>query len=156
MIQFRKASLNDMALYYKWANDKFVREHSFNSEPIELQKHVTWFNEKISEPDCLMLVFYNELSENIGQVRIQKQNDISSVIGVSIDEKQRGKGYSKKIIQMASDLYLDQFKEREIEAFIKKTNVFSIQSFKEAGFEFVKELFFQKSDSVLYRKIKKW
>ena len=155
MIHFRKASLNDMALYYEWANDKSVREHSFNSEAIELQKHETWFNEKILDPNCLMLVFYNELAENIGQVRIQKQNGYSAVIGVSIDQKQRGKGYSKKILKIASDFYLEQNKEIEIGAFIKKTNIFSIQSFAGAGFEFVKDLTFQNFDSVLYRKIRK-
>ena len=154
MIHFRKASLSDLALYYEWVNDKSVREHSFNSEPIELQKHETWFNEKISDPDCLMLVFYDEFAENIGQIRIQKQNDYSAVISVSIDQNHRGKGYSKKMLQIGSNFYLEQFKEMEIEAFIKKTNIYSIQSFEGAGFEFVKNLTFQNFDSVLYRKIK--
>ncbi len=144
-----------MGLYYEWANDKSVREHSFNSSPIEFQKHEAWFKEKILDPDCLMLVFYNEMSENIGQVRIQKQNDFSSVIGVSIDQKQRGKGYSKKILQIASDFYLEQYRDLEIEAFIKKTNTFSVQSFDGAGFEFIKDLVFQNFDSVLYRKKRK-
>jgi RimJ/RimL family protein N-acetyltransferase len=155
MINFRKASTDDMELYLYWANENSVREYSFNSESIDLQKHVSWFNRKISDPDCLMLVFYNEFAENIGQVRIEKQNNLSAVIGISIDKKYRGKGYSIKALQLASDFYFELFNEMVIEAFIKKTNVFSIHSFEGAGFEFVKELVFQNFETVLYRKKRK-
>ena len=154
MVHFRKASINDMLLYYEWANDKLVRDYSYNSEAIDLQKHENWFRQKLIDPNCLMLVFYNELDENIGQVRFQKQNEHSALIGISIDQKQRGKGYSKKILKKASDFYLEQVKEIEIEAYIKKTNIFSIQSFEGAGFQSVKSLIFQNIDSVLYRKTK--
>jgi len=155
MVHFRKASIDDMHLYYEWASDKLVRDYSYNSEAIDLQKHEKWFKQKLLDPECLMLVFYNDLAEKIGQVRFQKQNVNSALIGISIDQKQRGKGYSKKILKIASDFYLEQFKEIEIEAYIKKTNIFSIQSFEGAGFQYVKSLIFQSIDSLLYRKIKK-
>jgi RimJ/RimL family protein N-acetyltransferase len=154
MLHFRKASINDMSLYYEWVNDKLVREYSYNTQAIDLQKHENWFKQKLIDPDCLMLIFYNDLADNIGQVRFQKQNENSAIIGVSIDQKQRGKGYSKKILKIASDFYLDQFNEIEIEAYIKKSNIFSIQSFERAGFKYVKSLFFQNIDSLLYRKTK--
>ena len=155
MLQFRKASIDDMHLYYEWANDKLVRDYSYNSDTIDLQKHENWFKQKLIDPECLMLVFYNDLAENIGQVRFQKQNEKSAVIGVSIDQRQRGKGYSKKILKIASDFYLELYKEIEIEAYIKKNNTFSIQSFEGSGFRCVKSLIFQNIDSLLYRKTKK-
>ena len=154
MIYFRKASLEDMELYYDWANDKLVRESSFITDAIDLKKHQNWFNQKFEDPNCLMLVFYNELTDNIGQVRFEKLNDNTAFISVSIDQRQRGKGYSKKILIIASDFYLELFKDIEIEAFIKKTNIFSIKSFEGAGFKFVKNMIFENIDSLLYRKTK--
>lgn len=152
MLKFREATLNDMGLYFEWANDKFVRDYSFNSEIIDLKKHEIWFNKKLLDPDCLMLVFYDELDRNIGQVRFHKQNDYSAIIGVLVDKKYRGKGYSKRMIKIASDLYQKQFNERTIEALIKKTNIFSIKSFEAAGFEFVKNLIHENFETVLYIK----
>ena len=134
MLQFRKASIDDMHLYYEWANDKLVRDYSYNSDTIDLQKHENWFKQKLIDPECLMLVFYNDLAENIGQVRFQKQNEKSAVIGVSIDQRQRGKGYSKKILKIASDFYLELYKEIEIEAYIKKIILFQFNHLKDLDF----------------------
>lgn len=152
MIKFREASLNDLELYFKWTNDQFVREHSFKSEKIDIQKHEFWFNEKLSDPDCLMLVFYDEFDRNIGQIRFQKQDNYSSIISVSVDKNYRGKGYSKKIIKIASDYYQKQFSKMSIKAFIKMSNVFSVKSFKSAGFEFSKTLIHENFQTLLYIK----
>ena len=57
---------DDMHLYYEWASDKLVRDYSYNSEAIDLQKHEKWFKQKLLDPECLMLVFYNDLAEKIG------------------------------------------------------------------------------------------
>jgi RimJ/RimL family protein N-acetyltransferase len=42
-------------------------------------------------------------NEFIGQVRIQKQDENTAVIGISNDANHRGKGYANKMIQIASE-----------------------------------------------------
>jgi hypothetical protein len=39
MLSFKKASLDDMRLYFEWANDSIVREQSYNSGTIDLENH---------------------------------------------------------------------------------------------------------------------
>ena len=152
MIKFREASLNDLELYFKWANDQTVRQNSFKSEKIKEQDHDFWFKKKLLDPDCLMLVFYEELDKCIGQVIFQKQDSNSSVIGLSVDKKFRGKGYSKKIIVIASDFYQKQFNKMTIKAYIKKNNFLSVKTFISAGFEFSKSLIHENFQTLLYIK----
>ena len=152
MIKFRKASIHDIMLYYEWVNDSMARKNSFNSEKITLNEHRIWLKEKLNDPNCLMLVFYDDILGNIGQVRFQKNNIHTAVISISIDEKQRGKGYSNKIIKIAIDYYQNKFKEMKIEALIKKNNTFSIRSFENAGFKFSKSLKFQNFETFLFTK----
>ena len=95
MISFRKASIADKMLYFEWANDPNVREQSYNSNPIDLESHGKWFESKIEDNSSLMLVFQNEENSNIGQVRIQKENRKEALIGISVSNEHRGKGYAK-------------------------------------------------------------
>ena len=46
MIMLRRCTYSDMDIIYKWINDDEVRNNSFNSDYIEYETHVKWFNEK--------------------------------------------------------------------------------------------------------------
>lgn len=134
-ISFRKANKNDMLLYFNWTNDSFVRENSFQSKPVLLENHQNWFYNKIKEETCFMLVFENHLSQPLGQVRIQKQDQNSSIIGISNDANHRGKGYASKMIQMATDEFLKVNKEYCVSAYIKLENTASKKAFEKAGYK---------------------
>ena len=134
-ISFRKANENDMMLYFNWTNDTSVRENSYQSEPISLENHQNWFYKKIKEDTCFMIVFENHIGSPIGQVRIQKQDENTAVIGISNDANHRGKGYASKMIQMASDEFLKQNQQICISAYIKIENKASEKAFEKAGYE---------------------
>mgnify|MGYP001548003329 CR=1 FL=1 len=104
-IKFRKAKLEDAQLYFNWANDKIVRQNSFNTSEIGYELHVKWFTAKLNSPDCFFYLFTDENDEPIGQVRIDKTNE-EIVIGISIDEKQRGKGFGVSMLNQATEDYL--------------------------------------------------
>ena len=133
-ITFRKASESDLMLYFDWTNDESVRENSYKSDSISLENHVTWFKNKISDQDCLMLVFENHLNQPIGQVRIQKQLDKSALIGISNDVNHRGKGYASKMIALASEEFLKENHDFCISAYIKLENTASEKAFQKAGY----------------------
>ena len=132
-LKFRMANKVDMLLYYEWANDYDVRNNSFNTDPISMAKHESWFTSKLASKDCFFYIFYTNNDEVIGQVRIDKVND-ETTIGVSIDKCFRGQSLSTKILIMAVNDYKTKYPGSEIAAYIKATNNNSYQAFLKAGF----------------------
>ena len=59
MLSFRKPTIDDMELYFVWANDPDVRIQSFNSSQIELDDHKKWFVAAIKNEAWSMFVFQN-------------------------------------------------------------------------------------------------
>ncbi len=139
MLQYRKATLDDLMLYFDWANDEAVRKNSYQSNPISLENHTRWFTKKIHATETLMLLFENELNQKIGQVRFETEEK-HAVIGISTDANQRGKGYAVKMLQMACTEYLTLHPSNRIYAYIKKDNLASYKAFIAAGFQLVEEV----------------
>jgi RimJ/RimL family protein N-acetyltransferase len=134
-ISFRKASENDMMLYFNWTNEPSVRENSYQSELISLEKHQNWFYNKINDETCFMVVFENHIGIPIGQVRIQKKDENTALIGISNDANHRGKGYASQMIQIASDEFLKHNSNFCISAYIKIENIASKKAFEKAKYE---------------------
>jgi RimJ/RimL family protein N-acetyltransferase len=136
MLNFRKPTLNDIELFFNWANDPEVRKQSYDSEQIKLSTHIKWFETVINSDIFKIYVFQDYNKKNIGQVRIQKQNESEAVISISIDLNHRGKGYAKEMLKLASDDFLELNSGLLINAYIKENNLSSKYSFEKAGFEF--------------------
>jgi RimJ/RimL family protein N-acetyltransferase len=151
-LKFRKAEKSDCKMYFDWTNDKSVREQSYNSDEVLFENHEKWFLDKIEDKSCLMLIFQNDDNENIGQVRIQKTELNIAIIGVSVANEFRGKGYAAKIIELASIDFLNQNPEFEISAYIKVENIGSKKAFEKANFQFKAELNYENFLSFHYIK----
>lgn len=152
MLSFRKADLTDTRLYFDWANDCDVREQSYNSAVIDFENHKNWFESKLDDNSCMMLVFQNEENLKIGQIRIQKESDKEALIGISIASEHRGKGYAKIMLEMASNFFLVLNKNFIINAFIKEKNLTSKYAFEKAGFEFKEIINYENCSSFHYIK----
>jgi RimJ/RimL family protein N-acetyltransferase len=152
MLSFRKADLADTKLYFDWANDCDVREQSYNSAVIDFENHKNWFESKLDDKSCMMLVFENEENLKIGQIRIQKESDREALIGISIASEHRGKGYAKVMLEMASDFFLVLNENFIINAFIKEKNLTSKYAFEKAGFEFKEIINYENFNSFHYVK----
>lgn len=155
MLKFRKATIADTKLYFDWANDLSVRNQSYKSNIIDFENHKKWFESKINDSSCLMIVFQDEKQLNVGQVRIQKENKEEALIGISIASDYRGKGYAKGMLEMASDFFLKSNPIFCINAFIKEANLTSKFAFEKAGFEFKDLIIYENFKSFHYvKKIK--
>jgi len=132
-LYYRFANLDDLHLYYKWANDKLVRENSFHSEPVIFEQHVNWFYSKVNSENCFLYLFINNAHIPVGQVRIEIV-DKEAVIGISIDKKFRGKSLGTKMLLQSSNDFFNKKSFRKIIAYVKKENVASYLIFKNAGF----------------------
>lgn len=149
MIEFREANINDSNIYFKWANEPFVRALSFNTQKIDYYTHENWFKSKISDPNCLMLLFF-ESNSPIGQIRIEKETINEAIINISISDKFRGKGYASIILKKATKYFFTKNPEFIINAYIKNENKASIKSFEKASFGFTERLLFKEFDSLKY------
>lgn len=136
MLSFRKATLADSKLYFDWANDSSVRAQSYNSNTIDFESHKKWFESKVQDDSYSFLLFQNEEKLNVGQIRIQKENEMEALIGISIAAEHRGKGLAKEMLFLASDFFLENNKGYLINAYIKEQNRSSKQAFEKAGFTF--------------------
>lgn len=131
-LTFRFAGLKDVDLYYNWANEPSVRENSYNQNEIKYEDHVNWFTKKLNSVNCKFYVFFDSKDEPVGQVRIEKGDEV--VIGISVDPKHRGKNYASQMLILATNDYLNKDTSAIIYAYIKLDNKASYKSFKNAGF----------------------
>lgn len=150
-IHHRKANISDLDLYFEWTNDPATRNNSFNTQDVDYQEHTNWFLRKIEDKKALLLVFENEKNIPVGQIRIEQKTD-ENIIGISIDNNFRGLGLAVSMLTSACETFFTEFQEKSIHAYIKKTNLASLNSFKKAGFEVIEELLVNDEPSYLLEK----
>lgn len=148
LLSFRKPTLEDMQMYFSWANDPVVREQSFTSNIIDLKTHKEWFESALNDESYFMCIYQNSVGEDVGQVRIQKQKDKEALIGISIDSNHRGKGYAKIMLTTSTNLFLKLNTGYLINAYIKEANLSSKYAFENAGFKII--------DTILHEKFKSY
>ncbi len=154
MLSYRKAAKEDVMLYYKWTNEESVRKQSFNSETISIEDHIKWFEKKIEDADCIMLLFEDEEKQPAGQIRLQEEDAYTYVIGISVDAAQRGKGYASQMLRIASDYFFNLYPSKKIHAYIKQDNFASIHAFEKAGYTDPEKLVIKGINSFKYLKNK--
>jgi RimJ/RimL family protein N-acetyltransferase len=139
VLRFRKPRQEDVEMYFIWASDPEVRKMSFHSDILHLESHKQWFQSALNDESYTMFVFQNIYGEDVGQIRIQRQNSKNNdaIIGVSVDSNHRGKGYSTEALTIASDLFLKSNPGFVINAYIKEENLSSKSAFEKAGYHFL-------------------
>lgn len=146
-ISIREATNHDTKLIFNWSNDPLVRSQSFSSSNIEFESHENWFKEKLQNDNSLLLI--NKFGKkNIGLVRFELENDKCSV-GILIDKKFRGKGFSSIMLIKSSIYYFKRF-STPIFAYIKESNKASIRSFEKAGYTFLKKIEIHGFNTLVY------
>ena len=144
-IAIRKASEDDLMLFYKWANEETTRSMSFNEAPITLDEHTKWFKAQLRSREDLLLVLE---VDNIpaGNVRFNREG----VIGVSLDKAFRGKNFGVILIEEGIKFMRSNTGLKEITAFIKKENIPSVRVFEKAGFKFDGDAVIKKHECFRY------
>ena len=132
----RRATNSDMKFVFELSNETLVRANSYGSEKIELCNHKNWFEKQLDSTDVLFYIIEKK-GKQIGQVKFSIKNDFS-VIGISISNKYRGKGFASKSLKLAVDAYFIE-NNIPIYAYIKTSNIASIKSFENAGFHLFKK-----------------
>ncbi len=130
-MEYRKATIADLLLYFTWVNDEDVVNNSIQQRKITLEEHTQWFEKAVQDPDKLLLVFSEEKIP-AGQVRIEKK-DGENVLTISLDKAFRNKGHAKKLL-LDSCREFTKSKKEPVQAYVNESNTASSKSFLKSGF----------------------
>ena len=131
----RKASQEDIDIYFRWANDPEVRKNSFSSEVIDYQTHTSWFKNHLGSKESSFYIFFTGDQTPVGNVRFKIENDLAT-LSYLIDEKFRGLGLGKEIILRATKEIFKEYNHlKRVNGLVKTENIASIKAFISAGYE---------------------
>jgi RimJ/RimL family protein N-acetyltransferase len=129
--------MDDAKLLYDWRNDPVARENSFAStEEILLEEHVSWLSAKLQDDRGYIFILLEDDVRPIGQVRFDVFDKVGT-ISITIDSSLRGLGYGKVGLKMLCNHVFSSQIAVCLKAFIKKTNLPSLDIFRSAGFSTV-------------------
>lgn len=132
-VYLRKVGWEDMDLLFTWANDRAVRENSFNIKEISYPEHKEWFNKCMDDQNVDIFILFLE-DNPIGQVKLDYKDDIA-LISYSIDKNYRGQGYGRTaIMEIMKELMFNKPEILRVRAFVKNNNMASQRIFIENGF----------------------
>lgn len=132
MLSFRKATEEDILLYFEWANNTNVRENSINKSKINFDEHVKWFKSKLGTPNTIMLVFL-ETNMEIGQLRIEIEEN-EAIINYSVDKKFRGRGFGTQMLTESYKYFRNLQLDLPLIGLVKPENTASVAALRKAGF----------------------
>jgi UDP-2,4-diacetamido-2,4,6-trideoxy-beta-L-altropyranose hydrolase len=129
----RRVSEADMKQCFIWASDPEVRFQSYNSGSIEYSGHVTWFNQKLNDPDSYFYILEIQ-HKPVAQIRFQVKNE-EAVLGYLADKSLRSKGLGTTILSKGIEAFTNEFKKPiNISGYVKKSNIASQRSFEKLSF----------------------
>ena len=142
----RSATKEDAELYFQWANDPDVRANSYQTADIDWNDHVKWFEDTLASSENA-LYLYSISEKPAGQIRL-RMTEKKAVISYSVAHDFRGKGLGKWMLTHISLLMRVAHPQvRQLEGWVKKTNVASLKAFQSGGYQVAEE----SSDSILFR-----
>jgi len=139
-MRLRRAKQTDEELLFHWSNDAITRAMSFSTERITRQDHRLWLQARLPvQPACLYIA---ELIEPVGVVQFQIIHRTHQVayqnkayeVGIQVECESRGQGLARTMIELATELFFEQYAENDLYARIKLENVKSLKAFQKAGF----------------------
>ncbi|MCB9283035.1 MAG: UDP-2,4-diacetamido-2,4,6-trideoxy-beta-L-altropyranose hydrolase [Lewinellaceae bacterium] len=131
--RIRSAIHEDCQFYYELANNPETRAASYNMEPIPLEDHVQWFEQKLSDSNSFL--FVGEYRGGpIGQIRFDlKEREL--IIGYAVMPNARGKGFGKLLLSEGITQTQQKVNNQtSIVGYVKKDNLASQRSFQSLGF----------------------
>jgi perosamine synthetase len=132
-LTLRPASIDDAQLLLDWANDPAVRAASFDSAPIPLETHLRWLAGKLAGGETAFFICENDALP-VGYARVERRDEHTGELAVSVDETYRGRGYGKALIALAAAAGSSELADDQVTARVKRENVASLRAFQAAGF----------------------
>lgn len=132
-IIIRKVRKIDLMLCYEWANDRAVRDQSFNTQPIIFSNHEAWFESKLQDSQSFFYILELD-GMSFAQIRFQVDNS-TAVLSYLIDKNYRNKGLGTILLAKGIKSFVNDYKNKiEIVGYVKFSNIASQRSFEKLNF----------------------
>jgi len=132
-INLRVAEPRDEERLLIWRNDPGVREAAFTQDEISAESHHTWFENKLADPACRIVVV-EEDGTPVGQVRFDRLDDGRGEIHIAIAAEARGRGVGREALRLAVYRAPELIGAQHILARVKESNESSLRMFRSVGF----------------------
>jgi len=147
----RRAVPDDLLMLFEWTNEPDLRRQSYNSRPIELEEHTSWFMKKISDSSDLLFIF---AFKNILFAQVRFDVNEYATISYSLDKNYRGRGWGELVLQKAIELFYQQRDSSiAVVGYVKKENEGSKKIFLNLGFAQMETIDYPNSYRYEYKKI---
>ena len=131
-IALRAATLDDWARLLEWRNDPATRAASKRSDPVARDEHIEWLTAALSNPRISLMIASDPARDVVvGTCRLDRSRGREAEVSITIDPRQRGRGYATRLVAAAiaeaSDVDV-------LTAEIKVGNAASMRAFAANGF----------------------
>ncbi|MGH9554091.1 MAG: GNAT family N-acetyltransferase, partial [Terriglobales bacterium] len=133
-LQLRRAERKDCRLLWEWANDPAARAAAFSTGTIPWELHQAWFEDKMKDPNCLLLIGENSEGRPVGQIRLDLRSGGEGEIDVSVSPDARGSGWGSRLIDLGVREAFARTDAECLHAFIRRENEMSVRAFERAHF----------------------
>jgi UDP-2,4-diacetamido-2,4,6-trideoxy-beta-L-altropyranose hydrolase len=134
-LRLRVAREEDCRLLWEWVNEPEMRASAFSTGSIPWVNHVAWFERKLHDPNCRILIGVNEAEKAFGQVRFDWNEAGEAEVDVSLDESERGSGLGRQLLDAAAKRMFRESSVQRVHAYVKPDNVKSLRVFEKASFK---------------------
>ena len=124
-----------MRLLWEWVNDPSSRDASLNSEFIEWESHVKWFENMIVDNDARPYIIEDKDNNIVAQVRFDRIENGTWRVDFTTAPEFRGKGLAGKAMRMGCEKLAEDENGIEIIANVKVDNIASVKMCTKAGYK---------------------
>lgn len=129
----RRAVLEDVILYFTWANDPDTRANSIHTQAISWDTHVAWFEGKLESVSSFLYVCEYS-GRPVGQLRFEAKED-KYLVNFTIAPEWRGKGFGDILLKLSLEqLEKDLGFRPSVSAWVKEGNESSQRIFQNLAF----------------------
>ena len=131
-LSLRPATLGDSHRIWVWRNDPETRQASFDTDPIPLEAHDTWFRESLGMEKRRLYVIVSGGADS-GVVRLDIESG-EAVVSIHLAPEARYRGVGPRALSALADVAFQRLDIRRLTAVIKPDNQASLTAFAKAGF----------------------
>lgn len=132
-LRLRHATIDDCKMLLDWRNHPSVRAQSFNPAPIAFDGHKAWFEGKLKDEACLLLIAEDETGAAVGQVRFDRDKR-TAIVSVAVAPDMTGRGIGTAMMRLACVAMNKEWPGTCALAQVKTDNPASASMFRKAGF----------------------
>jgi len=135
-VRLRTTRAEDCRMIWEWANDAETRRFSFSTDPIPWERHLEWFNSKLSSSNCYFYLALDRDDAPVAQIRfdLNEATKDEATVSITVAPHQRGKGYGAAVIEAGSEKFCATSTAKVIHAYVKPENAASIHAFEKAAY----------------------